>query len=1323
MNKFRCRIFTLTAVLLAAAFILQGVIFYVSVHETGVIETINSNSVDFLSSHAEKFSTYIEKEMTKRSSPIEGYADAVNANLEKVLSENNKEFDDIYVNTELRNEFLELSAEDLLTFMKTNTVNGAYIMICNNKGEQYKTESAVYNGVSFVDTDLENSDPNYSDIIMDVGNSTISSRYNIPLSMRWRPYVAYNDFTKDLLASFFKPVDAIYASPGSNSADYGGWTIMTKNSDESGTHIDEFSYSMPLVYQGEAYGVIGVTVFTDVIGNMIVSDSEYESDEYYVLMAYDENDGVINADIKLMFGELAEENIIVGDRVVLKENADAEGLYETEGLTINGSNACCTFENIDVYSANTLFYSEKWALAAVTSERNVFGVSNNFYERLVFMFVCQFVMAVIFTFTLSYMISSSMKRLVESSEGKSEDNAFYVTEMQEISDKIASISEERDKYRADLLAERERYLILMQTSSYYLMEYDNLKDAFTVYHFDDKDTNYDSNKHHTYHNYRQMVADGIICTEDSMSDMIRFLNGEFTEPVVMKLYAGRNTKEHRWFNVNSRSIYDSNGRLLRVVATASDVTEEKLEEMKRIDIERHDPVSGFYNSEYGTILVQRDILEKDAPYSLGIISISGTEDFIGEYGAYCYDALLEEVSNIIRHYVKANEDEMVWRIKYSGFAIYIPGKDREEYNDRLQKMVEYIQNIYHAFDSDMNSITCHIGISQNEEGMPYEEALIKAKRAYCAAKMPQYPNVVYYYEMLSDVEARAAFMKYQDKYDYAYNNQFNSGFAITDNIIMYAINMLEKTKRLEAAMCMIFCKAGRMFNMRRIVSYELNSDFGTIRASIQWNDYGLEYIESRLMHISEDEISKLTDIFAGTDIITVDKNFYVSSNAVMDVVNDVRGDGISYISLVSEKNEVMGFLAFAAGEDGLSQEECETIKELTKIIKTYIIKSKTTLESRAKSDFLSRMSHEIRTPMNAIMGMTAIVLGHKENMTSEVENCLKKIDVSSKYLLSLINDILDMSKIESGKMTIENICFSLEEVIGRIETIISVQTAAKGIRFDINMNITNALVMGDPLKLNQVLMNIIGNAVKFTDRGGITLTVVEAETATPDLVSVYFSVRDTGIGIKKENLAKIFNSFEQEDVSTTRRYGGTGLGLAISSNLVGMLGGKLEVESEEGSGSTFFFTLPYKLAGKDMLPDGGKEKKAVDFNNKTILLAEDDELNVEIAATLLGREGMKVESAENGKVAVEKFEASESGYYDAILMDIRMPVMDGLDAAKNIRRSSHPDAKKIPIVAMTANAFDEDMKKSVESGMNGHLSKPIDMNKVREILAKIWQED
>ena len=355
------------------------------------------------------------------------------------------------------------------------------------------------------------------------------------------------------------------------------------------------------------------------------------------------------------------------------------------------------------------------------------------------------------------------------------------------------------------------------------------------------------------------------------------------------------------------------------------------------------------------------------------------------------------------------------------------------------------------------------------------------------------------------------------------------------------------------------------------------------------------------------------------------------------------------------------------------------------------------------------MSHEIRTPMNAIVGMTNIaknVIGDDE----KIKDCLQKIDTSTKYLLSLINDILDMSRIESGNMTVCRESFDLENLMEELFVLMRSQAENQHIHLVIEKLYTDTKLIGDELRLNQVLINIIGNALKFTPENGTITVSVEQILQEDEMAGKRFSVKDTGIGIKKENLIRIFHSFEQEEDSTAKKYGGTGLGLAISNSLVKLMGGKLEVKSEVGVGSEFYFTLIFPrdknstgIQSYYQHPSADKKHK-FDFSGKRILLVEDNALNAEIAQTILEMAGINVEVA---------------GHYNVILMDIRMPVMDGLEATKRIRISGKKDSRSVPIIAMTANAFDEDTKKSIDSGMNGHLSKPIDMEHLYQVLENI----
>ena len=368
------------------------------------------------------------------------------------------------------------------------------------------------------------------------------------------------------------------------------------------------------------------------------------------------------------------------------------------------------------------------------------------------------------------------------------------------------------------------------------------------------------------------------------------------------------------------------------------------------------------------------------------------------------------------------------------------------------------------------------------------------------------------------------------------------------------------------------------------------------------------------------------------------------------------------------------------------------------------------IASKAKSVFLSNMSHEIRTPMNAIIGMTSI--GRTAGGLDRKNDCFEKIDGASKHLLGVINDILDMSKIEAGKFALSESDFEFGKIIERIVSVNKFRMEEMSQKFTVHMdeNIPQFLY-GDDQRMSQVITNLISNATKFTPVGGSVKLGAECVGEENGVYTIQVTVADTGIGISPEQQANIFSSFQQAENSTSRKYGGTGLGLAISKSIVEMMGGKIWIESELGKGAVFSFTVQARRGeGK---PDAETEEYELEgqFEGHCILLAEDVEINREIVLALLEPTLLTIDCAVNGREAVEMFAAAPNKY-ELIFMDMQMPEMDGLDATRQIRALDNPRAKTVPIVAMTANAFKEDIFECLDAGMNSHLSKPLDFDAV-----------
>ena len=395
---------------------------------------------------------------------------------------------------------------------------------------------------------------------------------------------------------------------------------------------------------------------------------------------------------------------------------------------------------------------------------------------------------------------------------------------------------------------------------------------------------------------------------------------------------------------------------------------------------------------------------------------------------------------------------------------------------------------------------------------------------------------------------------------------------------------------------------------------------------------------------------------------------------------------------------------------------------------TDIMRSKRQAESAniAKSQFLATMSHEMRTPMNAVLGMAAI--GKAAADQERMLYCFDKIEDASQHLLGVINDILDVSKIEAGKLELSPASFEFSKLLQRVMNIINLQVTGKSQRLGVHIdeNIPDNLI-GDDQRLAQIITNLLGNAVKFTPEGGVIHLDARLLSQHDGLCDVQIAITDSGIGISPEQQARLFQPFHQAQSDTTRKFGGTGLGLAISKNIIKMMGGDIWVTSELDQGSTFTFTIQLEVgAGNDTSPGVGNKPENVsmpavagaakpDFAGCCILLADDIEINREIVLALLEPTQLTIDCAENGEQALRMF-CDAPDKYGMIFMDIQMPEMDGYEATRRIRACDHPGAQTIPIIAMTANVFREDVERSMEAGMNAHIGKPLDFDEVMQQL-------
>jgi len=412
---------------------------------------------------------------------------------------------------------------------------------------------------------------------------------------------------------------------------------------------------------------------------------------------------------------------------------------------------------------------------------------------------------------------------------------------------------------------------------------------------------------------------------------------------------------------------------------------------------------------------------------------------------------------------------------------------------------------------------------------------------------------------------------------------------------------------------------------------------------------------------------------------------------------------------------------------GLRSVDEQTRKEMEqkRLMKDALVQA--SQANRAKSTFLSNMSHDIRTPMNAIIGFTTLAISHMDQK-EQVKAYLEKILTSGNHLLNLINHVLDMSRIESGKMHLDERPCDLRDLVNDLEGIFQSDISAKNQELSVDTSgIVNEAILCDSVRLNQVLLNIVSNSIKYTNMGGsISVHVTENAGPLPGYESYTFRIRDNGIGMSPDFLAHIFEPFEREQTTTISKVQGTGLGMSITKNIVELMNGTIDIQSEQGEGTEVTICVPFKLDSPEKAAarepaDGssrqaGKSRDTSRLKGIRILLVEDNELNQEIAQIILEDAGFQVDLAENGKIAVDMVSGSEPGYYQVVLMDIQMPVMDGYEAAQAIRALDNKELASIPILAMTANAFEEDRKAALRAGMDSHITKPIETDKLFEAL-------
>lgn len=1303
------------------ALLLQTAIISFVLLFNGTLTNLENNAEGLLTKNAENRQRNLENSMVLNWSNLDKVENEIIGTIDNYFNNNPKAGTaGEAISQRACAEAIVTNASDaLLNALRMNTTTGIFLYFAKaNEVLNTNLEDEInLNGVYFRDLDPLSTPADYSDIQYLRGFSSIAAKYKIPLDNFWEEKFIFSP-KSDYWETLYNPYITAINNPQLSSKNQSFWSNpVLVNYNRNDTYFC-ITYNRPLFYQNELIGVIGIEMqLNEMIKQFPSNDFSNFEKGGYILIKYDANSlkNNINCNILVISGSYLNNRYFKEQKSIsLKYNKNTIYIVSVDNVS-----AHCSLHPLKLYNSNTPFADEQWALVSVIMDDALYASVATLQKGLVIsalssLFIGMIILAIVIRFTTKPLITLADQIAKSDPSDPVVITKSNIYEISLLAKTINAMKERRKYVESELREEREKYLIALESVADTFLEYNMIDDTLKLYHFVSGSQNA-SLATRLIEKVMEKVEKGLICHPDSIEELKRFISEENDGSLEIKirrnLFANSNEEIYDWYSLKFSMIFDENEIISKIMIIAKIVNDKKEKELREYEASLRDITTKFYENNAGLLLINERIANLNAgqKYSLNLFTITNFNNFEAYYGRIFSAALLIKISKILRTFIY--KDDICVRIDNNTFLVYNDQLNKNELIIIHKKIKESISKLYIGDNSEL-VLNIHFGTVITDL-KDYQEAYNQADMAVQMAYKNQL-DIVFYddideetknYENLSHFEPIKTFLEVNK-----------------ENFITFVFDILEKTTDYKSVIQLILIFMGEIFDLKQILITKYDHDFEVNQVIYQFNASLIKPYNTNVEKIKPQYLNEVDKLFNINGLISFDDGSnYEIINPLLCYNSDENCNALA--CAMYENTIFIGMIIYKTQNKDRNFNEIErnNLFEVTKIIAAHLSIVKSTYASKAKSDFLSRMSHEIRTPMNAIIGMTNIA---KESINNPIklDDCLKKIDFSSHHLLALINDILDMSKIESGKLKISHLPFSLKTLIETVDTLIRPTIEGKKINFIINEKINNHNVIGDEYRLRQVLINFLSNASKFTEaNGNITLTIIELEN---DGKNCYykFSVKDNGIGISHEDQSNIFIAFEQGNSKSDKTHEGTGLGLAISSSIIIAMESKIELKSKLGEGSDFYFTLKLPLDNTIVKKVNVVEKveTPVSFKGKRVLLAEDNEINVEIAIFILNDSGLEVEVAINGEEAVEKFTKSSHGYYNVILMDIQMPIMDGLTATRKIRKCSHPDAKTIPIVAMTANAFDEDMKKSIDSGMNGHIAKPIDVDVLFKVLKKLF---
>ena len=1292
---FRLFLLPLVFIVLAQAFISYGTVTFL-----GTFSTLRAYSGSQFEQTVENRRLVLENTLAQQEAGLQEAAAAIEAELNAFLALQDLTFEQFKENRALQEAFLGGVSEEIIRLMRQNLSTGVFLTLA---GPGLEEAGGQASGLYLRDGDPNSNPLDYSDLELVRGAPENVKQLRIPLATLWQRSFRFGAAgSRSADAFFFDPYLAAKQQPELGHENLGSWNgAFCLEGDVAQDSYRMVTYTVPLLREdGQVCGVLG-TELSEAYLSQLLPFKEVAADQQGAYALLERQPGGSYRPV-FINGPVAVRALGQQESVSLAES-EPGNLMLCQGVTDAGQPLYAAVKALHLYNSNTPFSERGWYLAGLENHETLFGIG----EQLLRVFVLATILALAVGVAGVYLavahVTKPIRRLSRCIGGSAENQLAdfersNIIEVDELYHTIRELTGQQKQAEYALQQEKERYRLALQSSTDILFTLDTAADEMEFVNLRGQEES-----KRIAHFLQDLRQRNTVYPDDQRIVLAQLQDAQEEVQVTFRTRLFSQDDQYQWYQLSGRVLRAAGGEA-HIIGSLRNVQQEKARELEEYESLHRDPVTGLYRRASGGAIVQASV-ESGAAGCMLTLDIRGFLQFNERFNMALGDAVLEEVGRLLRRLLEQPQrwgaaEPVAVRLGGDEFLVWLEGADRA---GALRFAGELSAQAKKLYAGASYQVEFAMGAHLASGGGSYSGHLAMAEKALRRAKNQNAQDPVFY-EDIPPAElpglARAGISQIA--------RVPRPGQL---NLVSLTFNFFDKSQDISTIMAVLLPKLGRGCGARHILLSQISWDFYTVSAPYQWHSDPAQP-DLALQHWAPEEFQRQVALLQKQPPDCWELEQLSTDQRAFLLAPEARG-----IALPLYDNGVyMGAMVFTGGRWNEGQRA--ELQEIAKIVEANLNRARYDLASRAKSDFLSRMSHEIRTPMNAIIGMTTLARQHTADREA-VEEYLGKIDQSSQYLLGLINDVLDMSKIESGKLELERADFSLEQLTQGIRDLIAPQMKAKGIHYKEEIQWETPWVSGDPLRLKQVLLNLLSNALKFTPAGGTVVLSIRQKKRG----SIRFSVRDTGIGVSKEDQDRIFHSFEQAGPGIVRQYGGTGLGLAISSRLVRMMGGEIGLDSQVGQGSEFYFTVA--------LPEGQARQAASAqpllseeelFRGKRVLLVEDNDLNMEIARGILEMKGFSVSEAWNGAEALEKFKASAPGWYDLILMDIQMPVMDGLEATKAIRRLSRPDAATVPIVAMTANAFSEDMRKSVESGMNGHLPKPIEMKAFSLILRQVLSE-